>query len=91
LCTNSAPIIQNVEKRSNLKKLALYIRHKAMNPKTMMDCGNFTPNWTPETIAQNVRNKLLMKVFLLFSETKKVLIIMQIRQNVKELYDKMRP
>jgi hypothetical protein len=67
------------------------MRNKIMNPKTMMECGNFTPNWTPETNAQNVRNKLLMKVFLLFSETKKVLIIMHVRQNVKELYDNMRP
>ena len=71
--------------------LALHMRNKIMNPKTMMECGNFTPNWTPETNAQNVRNKLLMKVFLLFSETKKVLIIMHVRQNVIELYDKMRP
>jgi hypothetical protein len=62
-----------------------------MNPKTMMDCGNFTPNWTPETNAQNIRNKLLINFFLLCAETKKELIIMHVRQNVKELYDKIRP
>ena len=55
--------------------LALHMRNKIMNPKTMMECGNFTPNWTPETIAQNVRKRLLMKVFLLFSETKNAYIV----------------